>query len=91
MQRSKDVLELGRNDLVSNDNAPDENFETMIKLMHDAGQPRTLYKDYLSRRNAVLCNDVFSDDFEDTRAKGTTIATKAKDYYESPFDIPAVK
>ena len=59
--------------------------------MHDAGQPRTLYKDYLSRRNAVLSNDVFSDDFEDTRAKGPTITTEAKDYYESPFDIPAVK
>ncbi len=37
MQRSKDVLELGHSDLVSNDNAPDENFETMIKQMHNAG------------------------------------------------------
>lgn len=68
-QRSKDVLELGRSDLIANDYTQDDTFESILKQIHDAGKRRSLYKDYLARRNAVICNDVFSDDFEDTRSQ----------------------
>jgi hypothetical protein len=59
--------------------------------VHDVAKRYTLYKEYLARRNAVICNDVFSDDFEETRAVSVVQPAKPKDYYDSPYEIPAVR
>ena len=39
----------------------------------------------------MICNDVFTDDFEETRLPQPVPHVQQKDYYENPYDIPSVK
>lgn len=52
-----------------------------------------MYKNYLHRRNAVLVNDVFCEDYDQTRVEGEElkpIVIVKKECFDNPNELPHV-